>query len=54
MDLMQITDMAQLKAMAYDQILTMEQSKQNLANIQQRIAQIMNEPKVKEDDSNEA
>jgi hypothetical protein len=55
MDLTEIKSIETLESLAYRQILTMEQSKQNLANIQQRIAQLEQAPKVaKEDSSNEA
>jgi hypothetical protein len=40
MDLSQIHDLQQLKAMAYDQIAAKEQAENNLRVINQRIAQI--------------
>ncbi len=44
MDLQTITDINQLKAMAYDQIASKEQAERNLNNINQRITQVMSTP----------
>lgn len=40
MDLTQITDLTQLKAVAYDQIGLKEQAERNLQAVNQRIAQV--------------
>jgi hypothetical protein len=40
MDLSQVTDINQLKAMAYDQIATKEQAENNLRMINQRIMEV--------------
>lgn len=43
MDLSKITDIKELKAMAYDQIVTQEQVSNNLRNINDRIAELSQE-----------
>lgn len=48
MDITKITDIKELKSLAYDQTLTIQQSQQNLALLQQRIAELQNEVAKKE------
>lgn len=43
MDITSITDLQQLKAMAYDQLVTKETAEHNLQLITQRIAQLTTE-----------
>lgn len=43
MDITSITDLQQLKAMAYDQLVTKETAEHNLQLITQRIAQLTSE-----------
>jgi|GEM_PF-1562345 len=47
MDLQKITDVTQLKALAYDQLLLQEQAQTNLKLISQRLAELQ-----KADDDN--
>lgn len=44
MDLTKITDTKELKALAYEQVIAKAQAEQNLAMLQQRIAQLEQEP----------
>lgn len=47
MDISKITDINELKAMAYDQIVMLEQAQANLKAINERIEQVTNLPKEK-------
>lgn len=49
MDLTKLTDIKELKAMAYDQLVNKQLAEQNLAAINQRIEQLMSEEKEKPD-----
>lgn len=53
MDIQNITDLKELKAMAYDQIANKEQAENNLQVINQRIAQIVGEQTDPEDEKTE-
>ncbi len=44
LDLNQITDIKELKALAYDQLALKEQCEENLRNINIRMAQVINGP----------
>jgi len=48
MDIAKITDLKELKAMAYDQLVAKEIAQQNLSAIAQRIEQL-NQPEKKPD-----
>jgi uncharacterized coiled-coil protein SlyX len=43
MDLSTMTDLNELKAMAYDQVVALEQTQNNLRIINQRIEEVKNE-----------
>ena len=47
MDITKITDLNELKALAYDTVLAIEQQQSNLRIIQQRIAELQNDKKTK-------
>lgn len=49
MDLSTITDIQQLKAMAYDELQRLEVAKQNIQLINQRILEIEQQTKQKKD-----
>ena len=53
MDLSTVTDMNQLKAMAYDQIALKEQAERNLNIINARIEQLLPKPSTAEPASSE-
>jgi RNA 3'-terminal phosphate cyclase len=51
MDISQISDVKELKAMAYDQLVAKELAERNLQAINQRLAQLEEVPEPKEDKS---
>lgn len=51
MDISKITDATELKSMAYDQMLVIDQAQANLRMIQQRLAQLQQETQKKSEKS---